>query len=212
MIPYTAPQLSRSTFNCPHCNAYAFQQWSAVLYTVGRSPGYPHLKNFAISFCDHCKEPTVWFQEAIIYPDVVTAPLPNPDLDPDIQTDYMEARSIVNKSPRGAAALLRLCIQKLCVQLGTTEKDLNQAIGSLVAKGLSPRIQMALDTVRVLGNESVHPGEMDIRDDRETANALFELVNRIAFDQLTHPKELDALYQKLPESKVKGIENRDKKS
>lgn len=34
--------------------------------------------------------------------------------------------------------------------------------------------------MRVIGNESVHPGEMDIRDDHDTVFQLFDLVNLIA--------------------------------
>ena len=96
------------------------------------------------------------------------------------QKDYQEAATIVNKSPRGAAVLLRLCIQKLCEQLGENSKDINTAIGNLVQKGLPSNIQKALDIVRVIGNSAVHAGQIDIQDDRDIAISLFLLVNRIA--------------------------------
>jgi hypothetical protein len=81
----------------------------------------------------------------------------------------------------------------------------------LVKDGLDVRIQKALDVVRVVGNEAVHPGQMDMKDNRETASKLFSLVNKIAYDTITHPKELNALYGELPASKLKEIEKRDAK-
>ena len=93
----------------------------------------------------------------------------------DIKLDYNEARTILGRSPRGAAALLRLAIQKLCKHLGQSGANINGDIKALVAAGLPPKVQEALDTVRVIGNESVHPGQIDIRDDVETAIKLFPI-------------------------------------
>jgi hypothetical protein len=134
---------------------------------------------------------------------------PNSDLDAGIQEDYQEARSILAKSPRGAAALLRLCIQKLCVQLGEKGRDLNTDIGNLVKKGLPVQIQQALDIVRVIGNNAVHPGQIDLIDDQDTAMVLFQLVNRIADDRLTQPKLTQALFNSLPQAARDAIEKRD---
>ncbi len=147
----------------------------------------------------------------MIYPGAATAPLPNPDLPEEIQADFTEARAIANQSPRGAAALLRLAIQKLCQHLGQPGKDINSDIKALVAAGLSPGVQKALDTVRVIGNEAVHPGTIDLRDDPETATSLFQLVNFIAEKTITDPKKLDELYARLPAAKLAGIEARDGK-
>jgi len=62
-----------------------------------------------------------------------------------------------------------------------------------VSKGLDPLVQQALDIVRVIGNEAVHPGVMDLKDDRETAATLFGLVNAIADQMITHPKTVKAM-------------------
>jgi len=137
--------------------------------------------------------------------------MPNPDLRDDIKDDYKEARSIVNRSPRGAVALLRLCVQKLCEQLGQPGKNINDDIKKLVKEEELPLdIQRSLDIVRVIGNYAVHPGQMDIKDDVETANKLFELVNIIAQVMITQPKGIKQLYESIPEPKRKEIENRDK--
>src|SRR5258708_1373455 len=115
-----------------------------------------------------------------------------------------------NVSARGAAALLRLCIQKLCVEFGEPGNDLNKDIGSLVKKGLDVRIQQALDVVRVIGNEAVHPGLIDLRDERDTATKLFGLVNMIADRMITQEEHVSSMYDALPEAKRKGIDHRDK--
>jgi hypothetical protein len=134
---------------------------------------------------------------------------PNKDLPEDISNDYKEAASILQKSPRGAAALLRLCIQKLCKELGEKGKDINTDIGELVKKGLPERVQQALDIVRVTGNEAVHPGTLDLKDNHETAEKLFKLVNFIAEKMITEPREVEELYGSLPQSKIEGINARD---
>jgi hypothetical protein len=126
--------------------------------------------------------------------------------------DFQEAREIVNSSPRGAAALLRLCVQKLCKHLGEQGKNIDDDIASLVKKRLDPLVQKSLDIVRVIGNEAVHPGVLDLRDDRDTALRLFELINSIADQMISHPKNVTDLYEKLPENKRKRIEERDGKT
>ncbi len=145
----------------------------------------------------------------MIYPDSSLAPLPNPDLPSDIVADFEEARSIVQRSPRGAAALFRLCIQKLCMHLGESGKNINTDIASLVKKGLNPKVQKSLDIVRVVGNESVHPGTIDLRDQPQTAVKLATLINMIADAKITQPKLVDELYNGLPEAKREEINKRD---
>jgi hypothetical protein len=63
----------------------------------------------------------------------------------------------------------------------------------------------------VIGNEAVHPGVIDLKDDLDTANRLFDLVNSIADQTISHPKAVKEMYAKLPENKRKAIEQRDKK-
>jgi hypothetical protein len=47
------------------------------------------------------------------------------------RADYVEAQAIVGHSPRGVCALLRLALQKLCVELDESGENLNADIASL---------------------------------------------------------------------------------
>jgi hypothetical protein len=123
---------------------------------------------------------------------------------------YSEASIIHNQSPRGAAALLRLGLQILCKELGEEGKNINTDIGKLVQRGLPTMVQKALDSVRVIGNDAVHPGQIDT-DDPETVGKLFKLTNLIVEYMITLPRDVDDVYNGLPEEKLKGIEGRDKK-
>ena len=105
--------------------------------------------------------------------------------------------------------MLRLVVQKLCVVLGEKGKNINNDIASLVSKGLDVRVQRALDTVRVVGNEAVHPGTMDLQDDQSTAQYLFKIINMIVDIMISQPKQLDEMYGSLPPQKLAEIEKRD---
>ena len=152
-----SPSFESKSFNCPHCHAYAHQIWKSI---------YDHhnnrVNNLEIAYCSHCKNFSLWLNEKMIYPETTGIQPPNTDLEQEIIEDYLEASNIVNKSPRGAVALLRLAIQKLCKQLGEEGKNINNDIASLVKKGLPVTIQKALDIVRVVGNDAVHPGQIDL--------------------------------------------------
>jgi len=186
-------------------------QWGSNTSTSYGGDGFS-LNDLSAAKCSHCKEYSLWIarKKQMIYPFSGTAPLPNPDLPEDIKNDYMEARGICELSPRGSAALLRLCIQKLCKHLGEPGRDINSDIQSLVKKGLNADIQKSLDIVRVIGNESVHPGTIDLRDDPDTARILFVLVNIIANALITQPNMIAATYAIIPPNKQQGIANRDK--
>jgi hypothetical protein len=172
---------------------------------------YPpyHLWNVNLSTCFNCHMHALWIQEKLIHPISGSAPPPNPDMSIDIRRDYDEASAILDSSPRGAAALIRLCIQKLCKELGQSGENINKDIGKLVTAGLDQRIQQALDVVRVIGNNAVHPGHIDFKDDRGTAETLFKLLNLIIDKLVSEPRHIAELYGALPESQRSAIEVRD---
>ncbi len=171
--------------------------------------GHFIVRNADISQCYNCDKIAVWVQSALAFPARGDAPLPNPDLPEDVRLDFDEAGRILRLSPRGASALLRLAIQKLCKELGEKGKSIDCDIAALVAKGLDVRIQQALDVVRVIGNNAVHPGQVDLRDDVGTAEKLFDLVNIIADAMISQPKRIAEMFDGLPEGARAAIAKRD---
>lgn len=266
MYKQNSPSVDKTAFNCPHCRAYAKQDWF-TLYAEARtkydplppvirpqqlaqipynnkenagrreqlsgiymrmSEGHPFLEktfseiegsgfsnmkltyyNVFVSTCYNCNKDSIWIYDKLVFPKSGKAPPANPDLSDDIRRDYDEASSILDLSPRGAAALIRLTMQKLCKELGKPGKNLNDDIRALVAEGLDERIQKALDIVRVIGNNAVHPGKIDLRDDRKTAESLFDLLNLIAEKMISQPKHVDEFYERLPEDARKAIKESD---
>ena len=145
----------------------------------------------------------------MVYPLTGNVEMANPDLPADILKVYNEAKDIVNISPRGSAALLRLALQKLCNDLGEKGKNINDDIASLVKRGLPVQLQQALDSVRVIGNHAVHPGVIDLEDKPETALALFSFINIICDYFITQPKKIAEVYGNLPVKDKVNIAKRD---
>jgi hypothetical protein len=226
-------------FNCPHCKVFAHQKWYIMLHAINdevkslpsfekdndsipapipiRCPAfqnnimYQSVYDTSLSRCSFCSKYAFWIKGKLIYPVVSLAPMPSDDMPDDVKADYIEAMPIVEVSPRASSALLRLALQKLMPYLGENGKDLNVDIGNLIKKGLPLEVQQSLDCVRVIGNESVHPGTLDLKDDKDTAYSLFDLLNFIVYDRITKPKEIAAIYNKLPNKKLDGIKERDSK-
>jgi hypothetical protein len=171
---------------------------------------HTRLYNLNVSCCFSCDKYAVWIGDKLIFPARKYPIKPHDDMPEDVSTDFAEAAAIVEDSPRGAGALLRLAIQKLMPHLKEKGKNLNDDIGNLVKKGLDQKIQKALDLVRVIGNNAVHPGQIDLRDDKETVLKLFKLVNLIVESQITTPKHVEEMYKSvLPEESREAIAKRD---
>lgn len=206
-----------ASFVCPYCAAFAQHLWGTVgklnLVFAGNTFSSRSIYDgeiLVVACCQVCKREAVFLNRKLIAPNKVDAPLPSADIPQEIASDFEEARQIAHTSPRGAAALLRLAIQKLCPILGATKSEINAAIGELVLAGkITADLQRALDSVRVIGNEAVHPGVMDLQDDLPTVLSLFHLVNFVIEKGITEPKKIAEIYGSLPPNKLAGIVNRD---
>jgi hypothetical protein len=215
------PTFAEEKFHCPHCGVFAKQFWSHLSANkywndgyINGVPGFDEAlaKDWRISKCEHCSGYIIWLDDKVIYPDQISVDNPNEDLDEDIKKDYMEASEIFNKSPRGAAALLRLALTKLLKQLGEKGDSINDDIINLIKnKGLNPTVQKALYFIRVTGNNAVHPGVIDLNDNKEVAQKLFQVINFIAEKMITDFNEIDILFNDLPKIEKDRIENRNNK-
>jgi hypothetical protein len=210
-MTYVAPKSGTKAFTCPHCGVLARQtQWGygSNQHSGPVAEGQVTSVPIRVGRCEHCGETCLWWNDLLVFPDVGSAPDPNPDMPAGVKADYEEAARIYNKSPRGAAALLRLAIQKLMVHLGQPGQNINSDIASLVRNGLPAQVQQALDVVRVTGNNAVHPGQIDAND-VDVAEQLFPLVNLIVESQISLPTRIQEMYDALPEGARDAIAQRD---
>lgn len=220
MFEYFPPVLGKGEYHCPHCNVYAKQHyahlhsliqfaWTSVVDAHSKFDE-PLPKEWIVTKCEHCSSIAIWRGASMVYPRKMLVSPPNGDLSDDIKADYNEAAHVLIDSPRAAAALLRLSLQKLCRQLGEKGENINDDIRSLVAKGLNPLVQKSLDALRITGNNAVHPGEINLTEEPERVRKLFELINFIASKMITEPKEIESFYGQLPADALQAIGKRDK--
>ena len=200
----------KSAWSCPNCHVFGRQTWTDLLKEegYGESKKFTPFKGFATSQCYQCDHVLVWFNDQILYPATMDVVGPHPDMPTPARETYLEAAKVLDASPRAAAALIRLALEELCRELGVTG-DLNDAIRTLVKRGLRTEIKKALDVVRVVGNKAIHPGTIDPSDTRERTTAIFALLNMIVDDQISRPKALEAMYEALPAEVKEQIERRD---
>lgn len=219
------PEYLDQKFHCVRCNVYAKQFWSTLktdYRTKSSGPiAVPVLKtknplhntelpeSYVVSKCDHCNEFTVWHDSKIIFPRSTSVEVPNEDLTEEIKVLYNEAATILNDSPRAAAALLRLSLQLLLKEVGGKGRNIDVDIKVIVANGIDPQIQKAMDIVRIFGNNGAHPGEIQLKEDPTLVKKMFELINFIATKMITSKREIDDLFESLPEGAKVAINRRD---
>lgn len=232
---HTPPTYHAAAFHCPSCHAFAQHRWPDLdRADRGVSIGRP-VEGFALSVCSICEYTMIWawqsttptgtfdepvaetFEGQILWPAPTVGPPPHPLMPEGITPDYEEARAVLATSPRSACALLRVAAEKLCLhlcralQLGEPSK-LDAAIGLLVANGLSTTVQQGLDNVRVIGNDAVHAGQIDVHDTPEVATVLMVCMNLAVEQLIAVPQQIAQLHQSLPKAKLDGIATRDRGS
>ncbi|MCP1457003.1 DUF4145 domain-containing protein [Pseudomonas kilonensis] len=219
MSKYVAPTIEAKAFTCMFCSVLTTMTWFPLSFLKNQRYGR---SEFQLCYCDHCGQHSLWlntteidFEDEVpvtgrlILPATAAAPVAHVDLPPDCKVDFEEAREISSRSPRGAAALLRLCLQKLCIALGGKGKRVDDDIGMLVRNGLNPKIQQAFDVVRITGNHAVHPGEISLEENPDHVTVMFEMINLIVEELITRPKQIEDRFNSLPTGALEAISRRD---
>lgn len=234
---YVPPRYGEKSFSCPTCSAYTQQNWYEIklfrsnqveykafaglrevqddideTWDSVKENGYFADNLSAVSKCLVCEEVAVWVEGKVVHPLTHLAPLPNLDMPEDVMKIYIEARKVSTLSPTASTALLRLALEKLLPQVGAKKAKIDTMIGDLVSQGLPKEVEKALDSLRVIGNEAVHPGTIDLQDNKDISIALFKLLNVVVDRMITQKREIDEIYSLIPKNKLKGIEDRNNRA
>lgn len=151
--------------------------------------------------------------QRFVKPDIaMNVPPVNKDLNQRSKDLYNEAASIMNKSPRAAAALMRLALEVMLEEnFSLTSGTINKRLGELYSDGIPDEIDTALHFVRIAGNAADHPDpgliSLDGKDGTRTVMTLFEVLNYIVEDQISRKKKLSGLAKFFTSDEQKGIDN-----
>jgi hypothetical protein len=150
------------------------------------------VQNVSISYCFNCNEMCLWVYDQLVWPRRAGDPEPELHALSNVRRECEEETQTLEASPRGAAALLRLTIEKLCKELGVSGESLKDDIALFVREDVDAR-------ARIIESNAVRPGQIGLGDDRATAETLSGLVNLICEKMIMEPRHLQAVYTKLRE-------------
>jgi Domain of unknown function (DUF4145) len=166
------------------------------------------VQNVSISYCFNCNEMCLWVYDQLVWPGRAGGSEPKPLAPPNVRREYEEANQTLEASPRGAAALLRLAIEKLCKELGVTDESVKDDIAFFVREDVDARVQKVLDAARIIESNAVRPDQIGPEDERATAEILGGLVNLICEKMIMEPRHLQAVYSKLRDGAQTAMEQR----
>lgn len=225
--------LDQKSFKCPHCGAFAHMKWDNLFFITHDEQGNEHNVQTRVhqANCASCNKENIWYNHREIsgwlglngiprpsddselsrlYPvrQVNSYDIPDylPDMPDDVKVLYQEAALIFQLSPRSAAALIRLALEKLCEYLGVRKKNIKESIEELAKQQIIPfRVAQAADNIRLIGNANVHAGIIGDEILEDINPAIFTYINLIVDYAITKPKEIDEINALFPEQKRANI-------
>lgn len=188
--------------HCPYCHAYCGFSCRRILSDI---PSEFDDNRLIKGTCPACNKNALWLvnseKESLLFPDVPAfTPEPNPDMPENIKQIYTEACNVLKYSPRASAALSRLAIDTLTKSF-SNKKTLNDRIKDMASTDLPEKIIKSLNIVRVVGNNAVHLGKIDLTDNTDLALSLLELLNIIVEKFISEPKKINDIFNKLSPKK-----------
>lgn len=221
--------LNQKSFKCPHCGAFAHMEWNN-LYVVSQDPmGNDFYIKTRVhqANCASCGNNNIWYNHAPemdwlppnnfyeprdnndltrLYPiqEIANKDIPSAkaDMPEDVTKLYIEAALIFELSPRSAAALIRLALEKLCDYLGVNKKNIKESIEELARTNIIPiSVAKAADNIRLIGNANVHSGIICDEVLEDINPAIFTYINLIVDYAITKPKEIEEINLLFPEKK-----------
>ena len=221
MVDYIPPKFNEKAFNCPYCGVYAHQEWFSGVGYGNLARQYMgdivdvvgikgKLDGMSVSVCSHCDNKVLWLNENILLPRNLPVPPPPEDTPLEVKRIYIEAGMVLNDSPRASGALIRLALELLLQNINKNKLSLNENINKLMESGITQQLIKAVSILRINGNDIMHTGVIKILENKDDVVYLFELFNMIVEELIQEPNKLNEIYNKIPESKRKQIENNSK--
>lgn len=209
------PCYDQEHFKCPHCGCFSAMQYKSIYFEDDPKyiiDGNKRKENkISVARCIKCGGKIVWTTSGYVYPDFIPEPA-NEEMPVTVKHLYNEAGLVFRKSPRAACALLRLAVDLLCRELGEKGKTIDDNIGVLAQKGLDMDIIKSMDVLRIVGNNAVHPGMIDLNIDNEyVAMQLMHLLNIIVQRLIADKAFVNTMFSKLPQDVQKRTNERNHK-
>lgn len=221
--------LDQKSFKCPHCGAFSYMKWDNLSLFIYDDQGAEHnvLTRVHQANCASCSKDSIWYNHrevtnwigmngiprpsndselSRLFPinEITNKNIPeySPDMPENVKVLYKEAALIYELSPRSAAALIRLALEKLCEYLGVKKKNIKESIETLAQQQNIPiSIAKAADNIRLIGNANVHVGIICDEVLEDINPAIFTYINLIVDFAITKPKEIDEINSLFPEQK-----------
>ncbi|MFT8610951.1 MAG: DUF4145 domain-containing protein [Liquorilactobacillus nagelii] len=207
-----------NTFRCLSCNQTSF--WMTTYHNVKsgtrlNSGCVWENANRVVKKRGSSLDNSVIDKQILLYPEnAIGIPPANKDLSDKVKSIYQEAASISNKSPRAAAALLRLALETfLKNDLKAPGETVNKKIANLYKQGIPENLEKIMDIIRITGNDAVHDGNIAVldtegKDNANTVKVLFEFINYLAQEKISMPNKLNQITSNFSEGQKRSIEQR----